>query len=181
MIDERQFRADLFYRLSVFPIELPPLRGRTEDIRLLVHHFAMHYAARMRKPIMSIAEEFIAACVRHSWPGNVRELQNVIERSLILSEGPVLNGTLSNGTCAPKASAPVTLEETERSHILQVLQQTDGVVGGRGGAAAHLGLPRTTLIAKMKRLGIDSAHGSAVSDPVLRMPAREEMSDAVAS
>jgi formate hydrogenlyase transcriptional activator len=181
MVDKREFRADLFYRLSVFPIDVPPLRGRAEDIRLLVHHFAIHYAARMRKPIMSVAEEFIAACVRHPWPGNVRELQNVIERSVILTNGPVLNGSLWTVSCAPKASAPVTLEEAERSHILQVLQQTDGVVGGRAGAAAHLGLPRTTLIAKMKRLGIDPAQGSALPDPVLRMPPREEISDAAAS
>src|ERR1700681_891613 len=93
MVDRREFRADLFYRLSVFPVELPPLRERPEDVRLLVHHFAMHYAARMRKPITAVAEEFIAACTRHSWPGNVRELQNFIERSLILSKGPVLNGS----------------------------------------------------------------------------------------
>src|ERR1700681_4192669 len=93
MVDKREFRADLFYRISVFPIELPPLRDRPEDVRLLVHHFAMHYAARMRKPITAVAEEFIAACTRHSWPGNVRELQNFIERSLILSKGPVLNGS----------------------------------------------------------------------------------------
>jgi formate hydrogenlyase transcriptional activator len=161
MVDEREFRADLFYRLSVFPIDLPPLRGRAEDIRLLVNHIAMHYSARMRKPITSIAEEFITACVHHTWPGNVRELQNFIERSVILSEGPVLNGSLSNLTYAPKASAPVTLEQAERSHILEILQQTDGVVGGRGGAAAKLGLPRTTLIAKMKRLGINLAQCSA--------------------
>src|SRR6202142_449984 len=135
MIDGREFRADLFYRLSVFPIELPPLRERPEDIRLLVQHFAADYAARMRKPITVIAEEFIAACARHSWPGNVRELQNFIERSLILSEGPVLNGSLSNLTHASKASAPVTLEEAERSHILQTLKQTAGLVGGPNGAA----------------------------------------------
>src|ERR1700683_4979729 len=95
MVDDREFRADLFYRLSVFPVELPPLRERPEDIRLLVHHFAMDFAGRMRKPITAIAEQFITACARHSWPGNVRELQNFIERSLILSEGPVLNGPLS--------------------------------------------------------------------------------------
>src|ERR1700720_2557368 len=95
MVDNREFRADLFYRLSVFPIELPPLRERPEDIRLLVHHFAMHYAARMRRPITAVAEEFIAACARHFWPGYVRELQNFIERSVILSNGPVLNGSLS--------------------------------------------------------------------------------------
>ena len=162
MVDEREFRADLFYRLSVFPIELPPLRERPEDIRLLVHHFAMDYAARMHKRITAISEEFMTACTRHSWPGNVRELQNFIERSVILSTGAVLNGSLPeltytthDGSKKPKSSAPVTLEEAERSHILQTLQQTEGVVGGRNGAAARLGLPRTTLISKMRRLGIN--------------------------
>src|ERR1700761_2831127 len=94
MVDERQFRADLFYRLSVFPIELPSLRDRPEDIRFLVHHFVTDYAARMRKPITDTSEEFMAALVRYSWPGNVRELQNVIERSIILATGAVLNGSL---------------------------------------------------------------------------------------
>src|SRR5712675_44943 len=94
MVDDRQFRADLFYRLSVFPIELLPLRDRPEDIRLLVRHFAMDYAARMRKPITAVSEEFMEALVRHSWPGNVRELQNCIERSVILSTGAVLSGSL---------------------------------------------------------------------------------------
>ena len=163
MVDQRQFRADLFYRLSVFPIELPPLRERPEDIRLLVHHFAMDYAARMRKPITAISEEFMEALARHSWPGNVRELQNFIERSVILSNGPVLNGSLPDLTCAAKASAPVTLEEAERSHILQTLGQTEGVVGGPNGAAARLGLPRTTLISKMKRLGINTRAKLSVS------------------
>src|ERR1700692_1133348 len=91
MIEERQFRTDLFYRLSVFPIELSPLRERPEDIQLLVRHFAMGYADRMQKPITAVADEFMAALMRHSWPGNVRELQNLIERSVILSPGPVLN------------------------------------------------------------------------------------------
>jgi formate hydrogenlyase transcriptional activator len=94
MAGERKFRTDLFYRLSVFPIELPPLRERPEDIRLLVHHFALDYAVRMQKPITSVSEEFMAALARHSWPGNIRELQNLIERSVILSDGPVLNGSL---------------------------------------------------------------------------------------
>ncbi len=161
MIDDQQFRADLFYRLSVFPIELPPLRERLEDIRLLVHHFAMHYAARMRKPITAIAEEFMVACVHHSWPGNIRELQNLVERSVILSEGPVLNGSAPDLTGPRKVSVPVTLEQAESSHILQTLRQTGGVVGGQGGAAAKLGLPRTTLIAKMKRLGINLTQSSA--------------------
>jgi len=160
MVDNREFRADLFYRLSVFPIELPPLRDRPEDIRLLVHHFAMDYAARMRKPIVAIADQFMDALVRHSWPGNVRELQNFIERSVILSKGAVLNGSLTELTYT-KLSAPVTLEEAERSHILQTLQQTEGAVGGPHGAAVRLGLPRTTLIAKMQRLGIHRGQGSA--------------------
>jgi formate hydrogenlyase transcriptional activator len=164
MVDERQFRADLFYRLSVFPVELPPLRDRREDIPSLVHHFAMDYAARMRKPIAAIAEEFLAALARHSWPGNVRELQNLIERSVILSKGAVLNGSLPEPTYT-RLSAPVTMEEAERSHVLQTLQQTGGVLGGPNGAAARLGLPRTTLIAKMKRLRINGGQSS-------RLPAR---------
>jgi formate hydrogenlyase transcriptional activator len=167
MVEGRQFRADLFYRLSVFPIDLSPLRDRPEDIRLLVHHFVMDYAARMHKPIKAISEEFMAACARHSWPGNVRELQNIIERSVILSTGAVLSGSLPElrGTRredspSPEPSARVTLEEAERSHILQTLEQTEGVVGGRYGAAARLALPRTTLIAKMKRLGIGPSQRS---------------------
>src|ERR1700720_659327 len=157
MIEERQFRTDLFYRLSVFPIELPPLRERPEDIQLLVRHFAMGYADRMQKPITAIADEFMAALVRHSWPGNVRELQNFIERSVILSAGPVLNGSLPELSCTTQAEflAPVTLKQAERSHILQTLVETEGVLGGRNGAAARLGLPRTTLISKMKRLGLN--------------------------
>jgi formate hydrogenlyase transcriptional activator len=164
MIDERQFRADLFYRLSVFPIELPPLRDRPEDIRLLVHHFAIDYARRMRKPITAISEQFLTACAYHSWPGNVRELQNFIERSVILSKGPELNGSLSDVTGAPKASAPVTMEDAKRSHILQTLQQTQGVVGGPNGAAARLGLSRTTLISMMHRLRIN--HSKRSPSPV---------------
>jgi transcriptional regulator with GAF, ATPase, and Fis domain len=162
MTDKREFRADLFYRLSVFPIELPPLRHRPEDIRLLVHHFAMDYAARMNKQITAISEEFMTALVRHSWPGNVRELQNFIERSVILSTGAVLGGSLPQVTGTSNLSAAVTLEEAERSHILQTLEQTDGMVGGRNGAAARLGLPRTTLIAKMKRLGINAGRSSVL-------------------
>jgi formate hydrogenlyase transcriptional activator len=153
MTEERQFRADLFYRLSVFPIKLPALRERPEDIRPLVHHFAMEYAARMHKPITAVSEEFVAALSRHSWPGNVRELQNFIERSVILATGNVLNGSQPELTSS-ELSAPVTLEQAERSHIFQTLQQTEGVVGGPNGAASRLGLPRTTLIAKMKRLGV---------------------------
>src|ERR1700726_4608223 len=105
MIEERQFRADLFYRLSVFPIALPPLRERPEDIGLLVHHFAISYAHRIQKPITAIAENFMTALVHHSWPGNIRELQNFIERSVILSTGAVLTGSLPEVTGALKVSA----------------------------------------------------------------------------
>jgi formate hydrogenlyase transcriptional activator len=161
MVDERQFRADLFYRLSVFPIELPPLRDRREDISLLVRHFAMHCAARMGKPIETVAEDFVAALASHSWPGNIRELQNFIERSVILSKGSVLNGSLPELPYT-RLPAPVTMEEAERSHILHVLEQTGGTVGGPNGAAARLGMPRTTLISKMRRLGMDRGRISAL-------------------
>jgi formate hydrogenlyase transcriptional activator len=176
MINERQFRADLFYRLGVFPIELPPLRGRPEDIRLLAHHFAMAYGARMRKRITAISEEFIAVLARHSWPGNVRELQNLIERSVILSTDQVLSGSLPeltrtrpDGSPWSETSKPVTLENAQRSHILKTLYQTKGRIGGRDGAAARLGLPRTTLIHRMKRLGITVA-SVAISESIPRMP-----------
>jgi formate hydrogenlyase transcriptional activator len=159
MVDNREFRADLYYRLGVFPIELPPLRERREDLRLLVHHFAIDCAARINKRITSISEEFMTALVRHSWPGNVRELQNFIERSVILSTGDVLRGSWPEATGTLRLFAPVTLEEAERSHILQTLQETKGVIGGRNGAAARLALPRTTLIYKMQRLGINRGRG----------------------
>jgi formate hydrogenlyase transcriptional activator len=155
MVEKREFRPDLFYRLSVFPIEIPALRDRVDDIRLLVHHFTRHYAARIRKSITAVSEEFMQTMVRHSWPGNVRELQNVIERSVILSESPVLNGLLPELTDSLRLSGRGTLRDAERACILRALQHTDGVVGGRDGAAARLGLPRTTLIFKMKRLGIN--------------------------
>jgi formate hydrogenlyase transcriptional activator len=164
MIEAQQFRTDLFYRLSVFPIELPPLRERPEDIQLLVRHFAMGCADRMQKPISDVADEFMAALVRYRWPGNIRELQNVIERSVILSTGAVLNGSLPELTRTPKSSAFVTLEEMERSHILQTLLRTAGVVGGPNGAAARLGLKRTTLISMMRRLDITPGRSLRLSD-----------------
>jgi formate hydrogenlyase transcriptional activator len=183
MVEQRQFRADLFYRLSVFPIELPPLRDRREDIRLLVHHFVMDYAARLHKRITAISEEFMAVLARHTWPGNIRELQNFIERSVILSTGDVLSGSLPALTEATqdrskwsKATAPATLEQTEgvtrgrsdtvrrlglrtlaeaeREHISDVLQMTNGLIAGKGGAAEVLGLPSSTLRSRMKKLGI---------------------------
>jgi formate hydrogenlyase transcriptional activator len=114
----------------------------------------------MNKPITSISEDFMGALVRHSWPGNVRELQNFMERSVILSTGAVLNGSLSE-LAQTKLSAPVTLEEAQRSHIVKILEQTDGVVGGPNGAAARLGVPRTTLISTIRRLGINRGRNSA--------------------
>src|SRR6202158_1630146 len=137
MINERQFRADLFYRLSVFPIALPPLRERPEDIRLMAHQFAMAYGARMRKRITAISEKFIAVLVRHSWPGNVRELQNLIERSVILSTDQVLSGSgpelrrgAREGSPWSETFKPVTLDNAQRSHILKTLHQTKGRIGG---------------------------------------------------
>jgi formate hydrogenlyase transcriptional activator len=181
MISERQFRADLFYRLGVFPIELPPLRDRPEDIPLLAHHFAMGYAARMHKRITSISEEHMTALVRHSWPGNVRELQNLIERSVILSTSDTLSSSLpdrahttQDGANWSTPAKPRTLEQAQRSHILEALQQTKGVIGGRNGAAVQLGLPRTTLIFKMKRLGINREHSSAFRVRALAAPPSAE-------
>jgi formate hydrogenlyase transcriptional activator len=171
MVDERQFRADLFYRLSVFPLAVPPLRERPEDIPLLVHHFVTSYAARMGKEITAISDDFMAVLAGHSWPGNVRELQNFIERSVILSLGVVLGGSppefahvRQGRRKSSKASAPVTLKQLERSHIVQALEQTEGKIGGRDGAADRLGLPRTTLIAKMKRLGINHGQSSELTE-----------------
>jgi formate hydrogenlyase transcriptional activator len=161
MVDERQFRADLFYRLSVFPIELPPLRERPEDIPSLVHHFVKDYADRMRKQFTSIAEDFMTGLERYSWPGNIRELQNFIERSVILADGAVLNGSWPELPCTPELSAPVTWDDAARSHINQTLHETGGVVGGPNGAASRLGMKRTTLIAKMKRLGLGPFQGSS--------------------
>jgi len=154
MVDGHEFRADLFYRISVFPIELPPLRERAEDIEVLVRHFAMDYAARMRKPLADISAKFLTALDRHSWPGNIRELQNFIERSVILSTGAVLNGSPPELTHT-KVAAPVTLQDAERLHIIRAVQQTKGVIGGFNGAAARLGIKRTTLISKMRRLGVN--------------------------
>jgi transcriptional regulator with GAF, ATPase, and Fis domain len=177
MVEERQFRADLFYRLSVFPIHIPSLRDRCEDIRSLVHHFARNYATKIRKTITDVSDEFMAALEQHSWPGNVRELQNFIERSVILSAGAVLTGPspefidrTPKGSKGSESFTSVTLEQLEHSHILQTLQQTEGVIGGRNGAAARLGLPRTALIHKMKRLGVSLASILISEDPILVDP-----------
>jgi formate hydrogenlyase transcriptional activator len=156
MVLQRRFRADLFYRLNVFPISIPPLRQRREDIPLLVGHFLRTLAPRVNKEVTEIAEEALEVLKRWEWPGNVRELQNVIERAVIRSSGPRLEipiEELRASSCA-NAAMTTTLAEAERSHILGVLEQTNGVISGRNGAASRLGLPRTTLMYRMRRLGI---------------------------
>jgi formate hydrogenlyase transcriptional activator len=155
MVARREFRPDLYYRLNVFPIRIPPLRERREDIPLLVRYFAQRFAKGLRRPIESVSRESIEMLCRWPWPGNVRELQNVIERAVILSKGTVLTVPRSEFE-SPSAltSSPVTLEDAERDHILRALEQTGWVIGGAGGAAARLGLKRTSLVSTMRRLGI---------------------------
>jgi formate hydrogenlyase transcriptional activator len=158
MVREGTFREDLYYRLNVFPITLPPLRERPEDIPLLVRHFVHIYAQRLRKRIDTISTEALNALVGYHWPGNVRELQNVIERAIILTPDTVLRlppvEWQQSRVALDTPANQQTLEEVERAHILRVLQDTNGVIGGQQGAAARLGVPRTTLIYRLEKLGI---------------------------
>jgi formate hydrogenlyase transcriptional activator len=160
MVQQRKFRADLYYRLNVFPITLPPLREREEDIPLLIQHFVKMFAKRQGKSIDRIPDRVIEALKRQDWPGNIRELQNVIERAVIMTTGPVLSSPTmpATGHAAQDVEyAPVrTLAEAQRAHITAMLHETNWVVGGQRGAAAQLGLPRTTLISRMQRLGISN-------------------------
>jgi formate hydrogenlyase transcriptional activator len=158
MLDAGHFRADLYYRLNVFPLTIPPLRQRPEDVLLLVHHFVRHYARLLHKHIDMIPAEALDALTHDDWPGNVRELQNVIERAVILSPGPALRlalDELPQSRLTERSPVPVsTLEEVEREHILRVLRETNGVIGGPQGAATRLGLRRTTLLYRLEKLGI---------------------------
>ncbi len=156
MVPKREFRSDLYYRLNVFPIRIPPLRERPEDIPPLVRYFVQRFAKRLRRPIEMVSRESIERLCRWPWPGNVRELQNVIERAVILSHGPTLEVSRAEFESAvvPLLSARGTLQDAEREHSLRTLQQTDWVIGGRQGAAVRLGLKRTTLVSTMRRLGI---------------------------
>ena len=156
MAAEKQFREDLYFRLNVFPIRIPPLRERQGDIRLLVQHYVDKYAQRMNKRIESIPEETMAALCSCSWPGNIRELQNLIERSVILTPGNVLQIQINDLPRSNPISSTMagTLEDVERQRILQALQEAGAIIGGRHGAAARLGLKRTTLLSKLQRLGI---------------------------
>lgn len=166
MVQERKFRADLYYRLNVFPITLPPLRERGDDIQLLIEHFVQMFAKRFGKSIDRIPAPVMEVLKCHDWPGNIRELQNVIERAVIRTAGPVLElrtaelmtqnvAAIPIGTFTDAEQAPIKkLVDAERAHITATLHETNWVVGGPRGAASQLGLPRTTLIARMQRLGI---------------------------
>jgi len=168
MVEEQKFRSDLFYRLNVFPVRVPPLRERPEDIPLLVRHFTQQFARRMNRKIESIPSETMSVLCDYHWPGNIRELQNVIERAVILTPGPVLQVALSdlkpNGGSAPKldgaarpeapGSMQRVLEDTERKQIFAALEETNWVVAGPKGAAARLGMKRSTLQVRMQKLGI---------------------------
>jgi formate hydrogenlyase transcriptional activator len=162
MVAEKKFRSDLFYRLNVFPITIPPLRERTEDIPLLAGYFAKKHSLRMKKRIDTISKATVAALCAYPWPGNVRELENFIERAVILTTGSELQAPLSElktGTLRPSPLTPTSfnhtsLEDVERAHIEDILRQTRGVIGGKGGAAEILGLPISTLRGRIKKLGL---------------------------
>ena len=178
MVKRREFRDDLYYRLNVFPVTLPPLRERREDIPALVEHFVEMFTRRMGKQIENIPAETLAALSSYPWPGNIRELQNLIERAVILANDGVLPNPLPpEGTpqIVSTSAAPTTLRDSERTLILRTLEGVRWVIGGPKGAAAKLGLKRTTLIHKMKKLGIsrprlestETAGSSAHDDPAL--------------
>ena len=156
MMRRSEFRSDLYYRLNVFPLSLPPLRERRQDIPTLVEHFVEIYVRRMGKQIENIPPETMSAFVSYEWPGNIRELQNFVERSVILSTGAVLRPPLAELKHSPEVQSmgAVTLEEAERDHIRKTLEQTRWVVAGPNGAAARLGIKRSTLYFRMQKLGI---------------------------
>jgi formate hydrogenlyase transcriptional activator len=158
MVEQQKFREDLFYRLNVFPIDVPALRERSEDIPLLVNHFTQRFARRMSRTIETIPTETMAALTQYPWPGNIRELQNLIERAVILSCGPVLQvplHDLDNRTALRRDNGKdQTLEAAERAHILAILKETRWILAGTRGAAVRLGMNRSTLQFRLKKLGI---------------------------
>ena len=157
LVEEQQFRADLFYRVNVFPVQVPPLRERPDDIPLLVRHFVQQFARRMHKTIETIASDTMQGLMRYAWPGNIRELQNVLERAVILSPGPVLQVPLTDLTARVTSAPPAphdTLEAAERKHILAALEETQWVLGGPHGAAVRLGMKRSTLQFRLRKLGL---------------------------
>ena len=159
MVAEKKYRSDLYYRLNVFPITIPPLRERREDIPTLARFFTQKYARRLKKGIEAIPAEAMAALTGYSWPGNVRELEHFIERAVILTQGSDLEVTIAElKPSAPTGPANIsTLEAAEREHILRALEEANWVVGGPNGAAARLGMKRTTLQSRMQKLGLERA------------------------
>ena len=155
MIEEKQFRSDLYYRLNVFPIRIPPLRERREDIPMLVQHFTQKYARQMGKQIDTIPESTIQKLQRWSWPGNVRELENLIERSVILTTNSVLAVTLPEKMTGAIDAATVVSDFEEQERIMRTLQETKGRISGPNGAALRLGVKRSTLLDRMKKFGIN--------------------------
>jgi len=164
LVSEKQFRSDLYYRLNVFPIVIPPLRHRREDVPLLVAYFVRIYAQRMNKHIEQIPSEAMKALLRYDWPGNIRELQNFVERSVILTTGCVLNPPVSELLARRNLARPATMEDCEREHILKAVEETNGVIAGPHGAAARLGLPRSTLMYRMRKLAIVNGRSLPASD-----------------
>jgi transcriptional regulator with GAF, ATPase, and Fis domain len=167
MVDEKKFRGDLYFRLNIFPITLPPLRERREDIPTLIRHFAEDCVRRMNRPVKTIPANTVAALSRYDWPGNIRELQNFIERAVILSPGNELRAPLDDLSWARPVSRQhaQTLAQAEYEHILRVLKETGWVVGGPRGAARRLGLKRTTLMGKMRKMGLSRSTEAALSFP----------------
>jgi len=164
LVSKKLFRADLFYRLNVIPLCLPALRERVQDIPALTEFFVAKFAARLNKPIDSIPEEVMAVLKAHDWPGNIRELQNFIERAVLFSPGSVLRLPLDFNQVVkqPSENASRTLADADREHILETLEQANWLIGGQDGAANRLGLPRTTLIYKMRKLGIETRRSARV-------------------
>ena len=156
LVEVNQFRSDLYYRLNVFPVTAPPLRERREDIPILVRYFTQHYAVRMKKNIQAVPAKTLDVLSRYAWPGNIRELENLVERSVILTQGTDLQVPMSElqANDRPASTSISTLEEAEREQILRALHETRWVIGGPSGAAARLGIKRTTLQSKMQKLGI---------------------------
>ncbi len=164
MVKRNEFRSDLYYRLNVFPVPLPSLRARREDIPALVEHFVEIYARRMSRQIDQISPETMAELTSYPWPGNIRELQNFIERSVILTSGNVLESPLASLRNAAEAQSlgPITMEDAERDHIRKTLEQTRWVVSGPNGAAARLGIKRSTLYFRMQKLGISRTNKNSL-------------------
>jgi formate hydrogenlyase transcriptional activator len=180
MVRQKEFRGDLYYRLNVFPVVLPTLRERHQDIPSLVFHFVEMFSRRMGKHIDSVSDETLAALTAYSWPGNIRELQNLIERAVIRADNGVLANPLprSENHHLRLVRTPGTFDDSQREVILTALRATGWVIGGRGGAAERLGLKRTTLIAKMKKLRISRPMQQEKTDQLLEWPEDERSSQA---